>query len=213
MKLQGLYLAGTGLIGELPEWLSSTSSLFFLDLSSNKKLIGLGELDLHSNNFTGGLSSIFTKAMDGVFGRGRYSFIDLSYNRFVGGIDTNIGNQKVMEFIGTLVLSNNNLGGRIPVSLGKLSQLRTLKLAKNNLIGTIPEELSNTRLTSIVLSNNKLTGGIPSGVINLFDLVEFDVSYNNLTGKIPTHKATLPASSFKGNPGLCGSPLAPCKSA
>ncbi|MCL7049982.1 hypothetical protein MKW94_000903 [Papaver nudicaule] len=210
MKLQGLYLAGTGLVGELPQLLTSMS-LSFLDLSSNmlfKKLSLLGVLDLHSNKFTGGLSSIFARKFVV-----RYSIIDLSHNRFVGRIDINIGNLEVMRFLNTLILSNNHLGGWIPKSLGNLDFLKTLKLVNNDLTGIIPEELSNTPLTSIVLSNNKLTGGIPSKVINLFELTEFDVSYNNLTGKIPSHEATLPASSFKGNPGLCGSPLPPCKSA
>ncbi|KAI3959133.1 hypothetical protein MKX01_023809 [Papaver californicum] len=211
MKLQGLYLAGTGLV-ELPEWLSSTS-LFFLDVSSNrlarklptwiekmknlhtlnifnngfhsdipiefKNLGGLGVLDLHRNNFTGGLGSIF-----GVSGRFGYTFIDLSYNMFVGSIDKDIGN------------------------------LETLKLDKNEFTGTIPADLSSiSGLTSIVLSHNKRTGSIPSGVMNLLDFVEFDVSYNKLTGKIPPHKKAFPASSFEGNSALCDSPLPPCKTA
>ncbi|KAI3913029.1 hypothetical protein MKW92_050941 [Papaver armeniacum] len=242
MKLQGLYLAGTGLF-ELPEWLSSTS-LFFLDVSSNrlagklptwiarmknlhtlnisnngfhsdipfefKNLRGLGVLDLHSNKFTGGLGSIFAVWS----GRFHYSFIDLSYNMFVGRIDKDIGNLDILDSLETLVLSNNRLGGSIPKSLGKLSVLKTLKLDKNEFTGTIPAELSSSsRLTSIVLSHNKLTGSIPSGVMNLLDLVEFDVSFNKLTGKIPPHKKTFPASSFEGNSGLCNSPLPPCKTA
>ncbi|KAI3900200.1 hypothetical protein MKW92_044951 [Papaver armeniacum] len=230
MNLQGLYLAGTGLF-ELPEWLSSTTgklptwiarmkNLHTLNISNNgfhsdipiefKNLRGLGVLDLHSNKFTGGLGSIFAVWS----GRFHYSFIDLSYNMFVGRIDKDIGNLDILDSLETLVLSNNRLGGSIPKSLGKLSVLKTLKLDKNEFTGTIPAELSSSsRLTSIVLSHNKLTGSIPSGVMNLLDLVEFDVSFNKLTGKIPPHKKTFPASSFEGNSGLCNSPLPPCKTA
>ncbi|XP_026428168.1 probable leucine-rich repeat receptor-like protein kinase At5g63930 [Papaver somniferum] len=242
MNLQELYLAGAGLV-KLPEWLSSTS-LFTLDVSSNRLVgklpvwmakmrnlhtlnvsnngfhsdipiefenlaRGLGVLDLHRNNFTGGLSTIFA-----VSGRFRYTFIDLSYNMFVGRIDNNIGNLESMAVLQTLVLSNNRLGGAMPKSLGKLSFLETLKLDNNEFTGTIPAELSSiTFITSIVLSHNKLTGSIPSRVMNLLDIVEFDVSYNKLTGKIPPHKKPFPASSFVGNSGLCDSPLAPCKTA
>ncbi|KAI3861579.1 hypothetical protein MKW98_000531 [Papaver atlanticum] len=228
MKLLELHLARTGLIGELPEWLSDLSSddlsansfLSSLDLSSNMlsgvlpawigKMATLSSLnisnngfhsaipveimnlsilrilDLHLNNFSGGLGSIFG---DHGLSLSRYSFIDLSYNMFVGRIDNfaNLGN---MESLETLVLSNNRLGGSIPESLGKLNQLRTLKLAKNG-----------------------FTGSIPSGVINLVSLREFDVSYNKLTGKIPPHTTPFPAASFKGNSGLCDSPLPPCKTA
>ncbi|KAI3861515.1 hypothetical protein MKW98_000467 [Papaver atlanticum] len=211
---------GTGLF-ELPEWLSSTS-LFFLDVSSNrlagklptwiakmknlhtlnvsnngfhsdipiefKNLGGLGVLDLHRNNFTGGLGTIF--AVSGRFG---YTFIDLSYNMFVGRIDNDIGNLEAMTFLQTLVLSNNRLGGWIPKSLGKFSFLNTLKLDKNEFMGTIPAELSSiSRITSIVLSHNELTG---------------------IDRKIPPHNKPFPAASFVGNSGLCDSPLPPCKTA
>ncbi|KAI3893019.1 hypothetical protein MKX03_026290 [Papaver bracteatum] len=227
MKLLEPNLARTGLIGELPEWLSNLSSddlsansfLNSLDLSSNMlsgelpawigKMATLSSLnisnngfhsaipveimnlsilrilDLHLNNFTGGLRSIFGDGLS----LSRYSYIDLSYNMFVGRIDNfaNLGN---MESLETLVLSNNRLGGLIPESLGKLRRLRTLKVGKNG-----------------------FTGSIPSGVINMVSLREFDVSYNKLTGKIPPHTTPFPAASFKGNSGLCDSPLPPCKTA
>ncbi|XP_026432391.1 probable leucine-rich repeat receptor-like protein kinase At1g35710 [Papaver somniferum] len=227
MTLLQLHLARTGLIGELPEWLSDLSSddlsansfLNSLDLSSNMlsgvlpawigKMASLSSLnlsnngfhsaipveimnlsilrilDLHLNNFTGGLRPIFGDGLSLSW----YSYIDLSYNMFVGRIDNfaNLGN---MESLETLVLSNNRLGGSIPESLGKLRQLRTLKVAKNG-----------------------FAGSIPSGVINLVSLREFDVSYNKLTGKIPSHTTPFPSSSFKGNSGLCDSPLPPCETA
>ncbi|MCL7048203.1 hypothetical protein MKW94_028793 [Papaver nudicaule] len=151
------------------------------------------ELYLHSNNFTGGLDSIFAKQGE------EYFILDLSDNMFAGPIDEDIG----------------SLDRSIQKSLGKLPRLETLKLEKNGLIGKIPSELSNaTWLKSIVLSNNNLTGGIPSSVINKeWRLEVFDVSHNMLTGEIPPHNATIPAASFEGNSGLCGSPLPPCNAA
>ncbi|KAI3905976.1 hypothetical protein MKW98_022405 [Papaver atlanticum] len=187
MSLGELHLARTGLLGELPEWLSSTS-LLDLDLSSNMlagvlpawignitSLVSLNisnngfhsdipielmnlylqNLDLHSNNFTGGLGSIFPKDHD----LNQYSIIDLSYNMFVGRLD-NIGNLGSMEYLETLVLSNNHLGGSMPESFGKFRSLKTLKL-----------------------ENNGFT------------------------------EPPFPASSFKGNSGLCDSPLPRCKTA
>ncbi|XP_026429244.1 DNA damage-repair/toleration protein DRT100-like [Papaver somniferum] len=240
--LSQLYVAGTGLVGELPEWLTTMGlryldvssnalagefprwignmpSLFSLNLSNNsfhsaipiefKTILTVIELDLHWNNFTGGLDYIFAKRRDG--GMGQYRHLDLSDNMFAGPIDEDTGNLEVMQFIRKLVLSNNPFGGSIPKSLGKLRSLMTLKLANNGLTGTIPSELSNsTLLGSIVLSNNNLNGGIPSGLMNLRLLEELDVSHNMLTGEIPRHNATIPAASFEGNSGLCGSPLPPC---
>ncbi|KAI3875676.1 hypothetical protein MKW92_030898 [Papaver armeniacum] len=213
--LEYLRLAQTGLIGVLPEWLSSSSlveldlssnmlsgvlpawigsmpRLFYLNISNNGfhsdipfefKNRSFWALDLHSNNFTGGLSSIFPR--DRSFADNH--FIDLSYNRFVGRID-DIGSLESMEYLETLVLSNNHLEGSLPESLAKLSSLKTLKLEKNG-----------------------FTGSIPSGVINIPSLREFDVSYNKWTGKIPPHTTPFPASSFKENSGLCDDPLPRCK--
>ncbi|KAI3948533.1 hypothetical protein MKW92_018102 [Papaver armeniacum] len=241
IHLRELYLAGTGLVGELPEWLT-TMDLAYLDLSSNAlagefpRWIGnmrelfflnlsnngfhsaipiefktISYLDLHSNNFTGGLDYIFAKTSDG--GQG-YRLLDLSDNMFAGPIDEDIGNLSAIQAVESLILSNNPLGGSIPKSLGKMYRLTTLKLENNGLTGTIPAELSNsTWLESIVLSNNNLTGGIPSGLMNLRLFKELDVSHNMLTGEIPPHNATIPAASFEGNAGLCGSPLPPCKAA
>ncbi|KAI3901335.1 hypothetical protein MKW92_024650 [Papaver armeniacum] len=196
MDLAYLDLSSNALSGEFPRWIGNIRQLFFLNLSNNgfhsaipiefKTLSYLEELDLHSNNFTGGLDYIFAKTSDG--GHGYYRLLDLSDNMFAGPIDEDIGNLNAIQ--------------------------ATLKLENNGLTGTIPAELSNaTSLESIVLSNNNLTGGIPSGLMNLILLRELDVSHNMLTGEIPPHNATIPAASFEGNAGLCGSPLPPCKAA
>ncbi|MCL7045959.1 hypothetical protein MKW94_010638 [Papaver nudicaule] len=191
-----LDLSSNMLTGALPAWIGNMTSLESLNISNNgfhsdipiefKSLSGLRQLDFHSNNFTGGLNSIFPK--DGnLF---HYGFIDLSYNMFVGRID-NIGDLGGMDLLNTLDLSNNHLSGSIPKSLAKL----------------------NRSLNNLKLEKNRFTGSIPSGVINLLSLVEFDVSYNKLTGKIPPHTTPFPASSFQGNSALCDSPLLPCKTA
>ncbi|KAI3899056.1 hypothetical protein MKW92_001956 [Papaver armeniacum] len=200
MDLAYLDLSSNALAGEFPRWIGNIRELFFLNLSNNGfhsaipiEFKTISYLDLHSNNFTGGLDYIFAKTSDG--GQG-YRLLDLSDNMFAGPIDEDIG----------------HLRGSIPKSLGKMYRLTTLKLENNGLTGTIPAELSNsTWLESIVLSNNNLTGGIPSGLMNLRLFKELDVSHNMLTGEIPPHNATIPAASFEGNAGLCGSPLPPCK--
>ncbi|KAL5706631.1 hypothetical protein ACHQM5_024774 [Ranunculus cassubicifolius] len=175
-----------------------------------KNLSLLMDLDLHSNKFSGHLKTILSKQV--VEPLGHYNSIDLSNNRFVGPLDENIGNHASMSSIQTLILSRNPLGGSIPGSLGKLSGLKRLELRGNGLSGGIPAGLGEAKeLTSVVLSGNNLNGHIPQEVLNFESLVEFDVSRNNLTGRIPAHKASIPASAFKGNLGLCGAPLSPCK--
>jgi Leucine-rich repeat (LRR) protein len=194
--------------------------LSFLNLSNNgfhssipvefKNLSLLMDLDIHSNKFSGRLNVIFSKeAQDPL---GHFNSIDLSSNMFTGPVDDDIGERPAMASIHSLILSDNTFRGPLPKSVGKLGELQVLKLVNTGLSGTIPVELGDAKeLSTILLSKNKLTGAIPEIVLNLKELKQFDVSSNKLRGRIPPHKAIIPASAFKNNPGLCGPPLPPCK--
>uniref|UniRef100_A0A1S4BTD0 Receptor-like protein 12 n=1 Tax=Nicotiana tabacum TaxID=4097 RepID=A0A1S4BTD0_TOBAC len=76
--------------------------------------------------------------------------------------------------------------GRIPKSIGKLTQFESLDFSVNQLNGRIPDELVGlTFLSFLNLSFNQLSGRIPRG--NQFQ--------------------TFSADSFEGNAGLCDFPL------
>ncbi|KAL4191331.1 hypothetical protein AMTRI_Chr07g29330 [Amborella trichopoda] len=61
-----------------------------------------------------------------------------------------------------LNLSSNNLEGRIPNSIGTLSNLSVLDLGSNIFTGLVPVEIGNlTELHSISLKSNSLSGSIP----------------------------------------------------
>uniref|UniRef100_A0A803KVC4 non-specific serine/threonine protein kinase n=1 Tax=Chenopodium quinoa TaxID=63459 RepID=A0A803KVC4_CHEQI len=211
-----LDLSSNELTGRLPTWIGNMSDLWYLNISCNKfystipkefkNLVSITDLDLHSNNFSGPLDFIFDKNVDGPLGH--YNSIDVSRNKFTGPIDKNVGNKLAVNTISSLILSNNPLGGRIPKSIGNLTQLRMLEMVRDKLSGTIPEEISNADTLRIInFSRNYLTGRIPKKVINLEWLEEFKVIRNKLSGEIPAHKANFSASAFFGNPGLCGVPL------
>ena len=91
-----------------------------------------------------------------------------------------------------LDLSDNNLSGTIPSSLGGLSSLVTLDLSRNQLMGAIPPELANlSSLVSLALFRNQLTGEIPSELGRLNNLASLIIADNQLTGKIPPELANL----------------------
>nr|XP_043627080.1 pollen receptor-like kinase 3 [Erigeron canadensis] len=142
-----------------------------------------------------------------------------------GNLDINALSQ--MPALRILALENNSFSGPIP-EFNKLGSLKGLHLSMNQYSGEIPYDFFNsmTALKKIWFDGNKFTGNIPSSIGELPNLVELhlednqfsgtipaigqrslnsvNLSYNNLTGEVPPGLAKFDATSFEGNPGLCG---------
>ncbi|KAL7155723.1 hypothetical protein ABFS83_03G095600 [Erythranthe nasuta] len=96
------------------------------------------------------------------------------------------------NFLEILVLSNGNLTGEIPSSVGNSSSLVTLDLSYNNLTGTIPPEIGKlSALQQLSLNSNHLQGGIPKEIGNCTQLQELELYDNQISGKIPTEIGRL----------------------
>nr|AMM43011.1 LRR-RLK [Vernicia montana] len=117
-----------------------------------------------------------------------YTFLDLSNNQLSGEIPDTLGDLKNLK---VLNISHNKLSGRIPTSLGDMNNLESLDLSYNGLSGEIPQTFGKLlQLNNLELCNNKLTGRIPNGP-------QMDRLNNPL--------------SFANNSGLCGMQIqVPC---
>uniref|UniRef100_A0A453F8W2 Protein kinase domain-containing protein n=2 Tax=Aegilops tauschii subsp. strangulata TaxID=200361 RepID=A0A453F8W2_AEGTS len=137
------------------------------------------------------------------------SFLSLKNNTFTGSL-RDVDFSPLAPHLKLLYLSGNGFSGRFPESILRLRHLRRLDLSGNRLAGTIPPEIGH-RLRALVtlhLARNSFVGSVPSSLESMPKLAEFNVSGNKLSGKIPNHlAAAFPASSFLGNPELCGAPL------
>ena len=90
------------------------------------------------------------------------------------------------ERVTKLELPALGLNGRIPVALGRLSELVRLSLRRNQLTGPVPPELAElTNLEVLALSFNALSGPVPPELGKLSQLRELRLKHNRLSGPVP----------------------------
>ncbi|XVF68257.1 hypothetical protein PTKIN_Ptkin10aG0190800 [Pterospermum kingtungense] len=192
-----LYLPELNLVELQSNYLSGTLAE---NGNSSSKPVKLGQLNLSNNVLSGPLP----------YSLSNFSSLEvllLSGNQFSGPIPPCIGElRQVMK----LDLSRNSLSGTIPPEIGNCSHLTYLDMSQNNLSGSIPSEISNVRVLGYLnLSRNHLNQAIPRSIGSMKGLTVADFSFNDFSGKLPESGqfAVFNASSFAGNPHLCGSLL------
>ncbi|KAM7500432.1 hypothetical protein LguiA_024846 [Lonicera macranthoides] len=239
-KLKILILLDNFLFGSLPDDLGRCETLSRVRLGQNylsgtipNGFLYLPELSLVElqNNY---LTGKFTEEKRKV--RSKLDQLNLSNNRLFGSIPSSLGDFSGLK---TLTLSGNQFTGEIPPGLGRLKNILKVDMSRNNFSGRIPIEIGNClSLTYLDLSQNQLKGPIPIQigqihVLNYFNisynylneslpkeigsiksLTSADFSHNNFSGPIPENGqySFFNATSFIGNPGLCGSYFSPCNS-
>lgn len=90
-------------------------------------------------------------------------------------------------------MSQCNLTGEIPASLGNLKNLDSIFFLQNNLTGRIPSELSAlTGLKSFDVSYNQLTGEIPAEISSWQKIELIHLFSNHFAGPIPSFIGDFP---------------------
>ena len=220
------------LSGRIPAWIGgSLPNLVVLNLRSNEfngsiplnlcRLRKIQMLDLSSNNISG----MIPKCLKNLTAMAQKGGSVIAYDEFVYNSSTPhsyVDNTlvqwkgKELEYKNTLWLmksidfSSNKLVGEIPDEVTDLLELVSLNLSRNNLIGPIPTAIGQLKLLDFLdLSQNWLQGGIPDSLSQIARLSVLDLSNNTLSGKIPssTQLQSFSASTYDGNPELCGPPL------
>ncbi|KAL4184005.1 hypothetical protein AMTRI_Chr11g157870 [Amborella trichopoda] len=188
MELQNNYLTGN----------------FSENGDSNRKPEKLGQLNL-SNNCISGCPPVSLSNFSAL------QILLLGDNRFSCDIPSEIGE---LKHILKLDLSKNQISGEIPIEIGNCFSLTYLDLSQNQLSGQIPAEISGIRILNYLnLSRNHLSLNIPRSIGSMKSLTVADFSFNNFSGRLPESGqfAYFNATSFAGNPLLCGSLLNPCE--
>ncbi|KAF2320049.1 hypothetical protein GH714_022533 [Hevea brasiliensis] len=183
--------------GEIPQKLGQNGKLHILDLSSNK-LTGTIPPTQFVKQSPLGSSAIFA------FNFSSLQILLLSGTQFSGPIPTSIGE---LQQVLMLDLSRNSLSGPIPPEIGNCFHLTFLDMSQNNLSGSVPPEISNIHILNYLnLSRNHLNQTIPKSIGSMKSLTVADFSFNDFSGKVPESGqfSLFNASSFAGNPQLCG---------
>lgn len=165
--------------------------------NSSLKPVKLGQLDLSNNLLSGPLPSSLSNFSS-------LQTLLLGGNNFSGPIPPMIG--ELLQVL-KLDLSRNSFSGLVPPEIGSCFHLTFLDMSQNNLSGPIPSDMSNIRnLNYLNLSRNHLNQTIPKSLGSLKSLTVADFSFNDLAGKLPESGqfSLFNASSFAGNPLLCG---------
>nr|CAB3480812.1 unnamed protein product [Digitaria exilis] len=185
-RLRVLWLAGCGLVGEIPASVGSLKSLVNLDLSTNNltgeipatvaRLENAVQIELYSNHLTG-------RVPDGLGELKRLRFFDASMNRLTGEIPADLLLAPRLE---SLHIYQNELSGRVPATLAQAAALADLRLFSNRLTGELPPEFGkNCPLEFLDLSDNRISGRIPAALCSAGKLEQVLILNNELVGPIP----------------------------
>lgn len=192
-----LYLPKLNLAELQNNYLSGTLSE---NANSSSQPVNLSQLDLSNNALSGPLPHSLSNFSS-------IQILLLSGNQFSGPIPPSIGG---LNQVLKLDLSRNALSGEIPPEIGYCVHLTYLDMSQNNLSGSIPPVISNIRILNYLnLSRNHLNQTIPKSIGTMKSLTVADFSFNEFSGKLPESGqfSFFNATSFAGNPQLCGSLL------
>lgn len=162
-SLQILDLSFNLLPGAIPSWLSSVTSLTYLDISNNRfnaggipaQLLALKNLD----TFKAADNRLRARLPTGSF-QSSITFLDLHNVQLVGSVPA-----KFFPSFPNLMyldMSRNGLEGPLPSNINQLIRLFHADLSSNKLVGKVPDLSALTQLTYLNLSGNAFQAPVPS---------------------------------------------------
>ncbi|GJV31291.1 leucine-rich repeat protein [Tanacetum coccineum] len=194
-NLEDLQLRDNELTGVIPPSISNCSKLTYLEMGDNNfsgkltidfsKLIDINGISLHDINFHGSGEADDMRFIDSLKNCTRLMTLSLSNCNLVGMLPISIGN--LSDQLTFLTLGENQLFGSLPSSIGSLVGLTTLHLEDNRFKGKIPTTIGKLKKLQLLdLNSNHFSGPIPDAIGNLSLLNTLYLYSNKLEGHIPS---------------------------
>ncbi|XP_016462444.2 receptor-like protein EIX2 [Nicotiana tabacum] len=188
LQLDRLIMSDANIADTIPAWFRNiTESLGIIDLSGNKLAGGLEAFCDAQRLSTIDLSkNLLSESIPSCFGNlTRLITLTLSDNNLEGHIPFSLGALGIQ--LSYLHLQNNRLSGKLPSTLQNLTNLRSLHLGENNFKDTIPAWLGRRvkSLQILRLNSNEFFGDIPLQLCQIRFLCVLNLAGNNLDGSIP----------------------------
>ncbi|XP_059431342.1 probable LRR receptor-like serine/threonine-protein kinase At3g47570 isoform X1 [Corylus avellana] len=187
--------------GRISSYLSNCSKLLVVDFHTNLlsgpiptslgRLKYLQELYLNNNQLTGESSEGQELNFLSSLSNCRFlKMLSISRNPLDITLPNSIGNFSV--YLESIVASQTQIRGYIPMEIGSLKGLTWLHLSSNNLSGNIPSTIGGLEsLQKLFLDHNKIEGSTPEDICQLKNLGDLDLSDNKIFGSIPNCIANL----------------------
>ncbi|KAJ0449659.1 putative leucine-rich repeat-containing, plant-type, leucine-rich repeat domain superfamily [Helianthus annuus] len=163
LDLEVLSLSNCQLSGPLDDSLEKLQSLSIIHLALNNLSATVPDFFANFKNLTVmnlGSCSLIGTFPEKVLQLQSLKILDLSANKNLKG---SLPDFPMNGSLQSLVLSDTNFFGGIPVSIGNLKNLSSIDFSRSNFSGKIPESMEKlTQLVSLDLSSNNFIGQIPS---------------------------------------------------
>ncbi|KAL5549666.1 hypothetical protein UlMin_004897 [Ulmus minor] len=181
--IRAIDLSNTGISEAIPIWfLNLSTSFVYINLCENQisgeipSIPTSYMIHLCSNKLKGPIPSMPFSVEE----------LDLSNNYLSGDISESLCHPTGDSRLSVLLLGGNLLSGNIPDCWMYYPSLRVIDVSNNNLIGAIPNSMGFLdRLNSLHLRNNSLSGELLSSLRNCTELGILDLGLNKFVGSIP----------------------------
>jgi Leucine-rich repeat (LRR) protein len=183
--VESIILGSNHLVGTLPTEVFQFVKLKNLWLYSNVIDVNFQGIEQATNLESLVLDSTKLGSLEGIGSALSLKELDIRFNNLGGRLPTELDRLTNLE---RFLCSDNAFTGPVP-EFTALRNLKTLRMGDNKMVGTLPSFSRNPVLESLELSHNNMAGTIPTTLLNAADpslTIFLDLSENSLTGQIPS---------------------------